>query len=62
MAERKTLKKSTKPAAAVMLSASHLVTARRPAGVSLMAGPFSRTTLYARLALLTPTTHPTRVG
>ena len=62
MTERKTRKNGMKPAAAVMLSASTLVTAPRPAHLGMIAGPLSRTTLRARLALLTPTTHSVRAG
>jgi hypothetical protein len=59
MTERTTRKKSTKSATAVRLTAAGTDI---PARSVTPVGPFSRTTLWARLALLTFEVRPTRVS
>lgn len=63
MTERKPRKKSAKPVAAALLPS---VGAPAPqlaqAAAGFLPGPLSRTTLRARLALLTLATPPARLG
>jgi hypothetical protein len=62
MTERKSRKKSGKPAGAGLLTTAGIGTTTRPGQGVPAAGPFSRTTLRARLALLTLGVRPTRVS
>jgi hypothetical protein len=62
MTERKPRKKSAKPAGAGLLTSAGAGTTARPDPRVLAAGPFSRTTLHARLALLTLAVRPTSVS
>jgi hypothetical protein len=62
MTERKLRKKSAKPAGAGLLTAGGFGATARPCHGGPPSGPFSPTTLRARLALLTLGGRPTRVS